>query len=449
MIVKGFIVPGKPHPLLAPEKNAGWKALRTAFDEVRRDIEKIKPDLIVIYSSQWPSIIGHQIQTDPNPKWVHVDQEFHHLGAIPYEFKMDSIFGQALEGKAQKRGLQARTVAYKGFPIDTGTVVALKLIDPNSKYPASVISCNMYADRSETIVLGKATRDAIYSQSKRTVVIAVTSFSHRMFSKQIDPKEDRIYSSKDDEWNRKILEMLKSGRLEDVSQLAREFSAQASGDQKMKAIWWLAATMGQHNQYDGAVLEYQPINGTGAALVSLTPSQKLGLEREFDEEDSEVFQGHSGVLKSQEPAPVVIPEKSLSDAPVFSKKAPKPVGAYPHARKVGNLLFLSGVGPRQPEDNSIPGGPVRDKNGQPQNYDVELQTRAVIENVRRILEEAGSSLEKVFDITVYLVDMDRDFAIYNKVYAEYFTDIQATRTTLAINALPTPIAVEFKVIATL
>ncbi|MGE3973628.1 MAG: RidA family protein [Bdellovibrionales bacterium] len=132
-----------------------------------------------------------------------------------------------------------------------------------------------------------------------------------------------------------------------------------------------------------------------------------------------------------------------------SSKAPKPVGAYPHARKVGNLLFLSGVGPRQPETNAIPGGPVRDAQGNIQKYDVELQTRAVIENIKRILEESGSSLEKVFDVTVYLIDMDRDFATFNKVYAEYFSKIQATRTTLAVIALPTPIAVEFKVIATL
>ena len=128
-------------------------------------------------------------------------------------------------------------------------------------------------------------------------------------------------------------------------------------------------------------------------------------------------------------------------------RAPAPVGAYPHARKVGDLLFLSGVGPRQPGTNEIPGGPICTPEGQPRDYDAAAQTRAVIENVKVILEDAGSSLDKVVDVTAFLIDMDRDFAAYNGVYAEYFRGIQATRTTIAIRALPTPIAVEFKVLA--
>ena len=132
---------------------------------------------------------------------------------------------------------------------------------------------------------------------------------------------------------------------------------------------------------------------------------------------------------------------------INTKDAPKPVGAYPHARQVGELLFLSGVGPRQPNTDAIPGGAIRSKEGQPQEYDVAEQTKAVIENIRIILEASGSSLERVVDVQAFLIDMDRDFKEYNRIYAEYFTDIQATRTTIAITALPTPIAVEFKVIA--
>ncbi|MDF1663851.1 MAG: Rid family hydrolase [Planctomycetota bacterium] len=128
-------------------------------------------------------------------------------------------------------------------------------------------------------------------------------------------------------------------------------------------------------------------------------------------------------------------------------KAPSPVGAYPHARRVGDLLFISGMGPRQPGTGDIPGGPIKDANGQARNYDVEAQTRAVIENIKGVCEDAGLSLNHVIDVTAFLVDMDRDFATYNKVYAEYFTNIEATRTTVSISALPTPIAVEFKAIA--
>jgi 2-aminophenol/2-amino-5-chlorophenol 1,6-dioxygenase subunit alpha len=449
MILQGLIVPGKPHPLLAPEKSPAWGAIRKAYEEARKEIEKISPDVLVIYSTQWLSVIGHQIQADPKPKWVHVDPEWHDLGTMPYEFKMDTEFAAAYETSAKARGLHARRVNYHGFPIDTGTVVALKLLNPNNKFAACVVSCNMYADRAETLVLGKAAADALKATGKKAVAIAVTGLSHRLFTKPFEPKEDRIYSLKDDEWNRKILELLAEGRLEDVSQVAREFSNQASGDQKMKAVWWLAALMGQHNRYEGRVHDYQPIWGTGAAVVSLTPSEKGELRKEFDEEDVEVFGGSQNVLGSSKE----IAKDEEKNSPqgkqdiVKTDKAPTPVGPYPHARRVGELLYLSGVGPRQAGTNQIPGGPVRNERGEKLNYDVAAQTRAVIENVKRILEESGSSIEKVLDVSVFLIDMDRDFQTFNKVYAEYFLNVQPTRTTVAVSALPTPIAVELKVIA--
>jgi 2-aminomuconate deaminase len=123
------------------------------------------------------------------------------------------------------------------------------------------------------------------------------------------------------------------------------------------------------------------------------------------------------------------------------------VGAFPHARRVGDLLFVSGMGPRTPGDDSVPGGPVWDAEGNRLDYDVEAQTRAVIENIRTVLEASGSSLDKVIDVQCFLIDMDRDFETFNRVYAEYFGEIQATRTTVQIDRLPTPIAVEFKVMA--
>ena len=137
---------------------------------------------------------------------------------------------------------------------------------------------------------------------------------------------------------------------------------------------------------------------------------------------------------------------------INANKAPKPVGAYPHARKVGNLLFLSGVGPRAAgsggEDANIPGLTL-DKNGNFVEFDFEAQCHSVFQNVRAIVEEAGSSWDNIVDVTTFLVDMKRDFKTYNRVYAEYFKDNQPCRTTVAITALPTPIAIELKVIATI
>ena len=131
-----------------------------------------------------------------------------------------------------------------------------------------------------------------------------------------------------------------------------------------------------------------------------------------------------------------------------SSKAPEPVGAYPHARKVGNLLFLSGVGPRERGKKKIPGVEL-DANGNILSYDIAKQCHSVFNNVRYVLEDAGSSWDKIVDVTVFLTNMKDDFKIYNKIYAEYFKDNQPCRTTVEINCLPTPIGIELKVLATI
>jgi 2-aminomuconate deaminase len=131
-----------------------------------------------------------------------------------------------------------------------------------------------------------------------------------------------------------------------------------------------------------------------------------------------------------------------------SSRAPEPVGLYPHARRVGNLLFLSGVGPRERGMKKIPGVEL-DEAGNIVSYDIEAQCHSVFRNIRYILEEAGSSWEQIVDVTVFLTNMKADFPTYNRLYAEYFKDNLPCRTTLAITALPTPIAIELKVIATI
>ncbi len=133
---------------------------------------------------------------------------------------------------------------------------------------------------------------------------------------------------------------------------------------------------------------------------------------------------------------------------INSSKAPEPVGLYPHARKVGNLLFLSGVGPRAKGTKIIPGVKLNDV-GEIISYDIEAQCRSVFQNVRFILEDAGSSWDKIVDVTVYLTNIKNDFQIYNRIYAEYFKDNLPCRTTVEVNCLPTPIAIELKVVATI
>lgn len=136
-------------------------------------------------------------------------------------------------------------------------------------------------------------------------------------------------------------------------------------------------------------------------------------------------------------------EKSIE-----SSKAPEPVGLYPHARRVGNLLFLSGVGPRERGTKKIPGVEL-DENGNIVSYDITAQCHSVFRNIKYILEDSGSSWDKIIDVQVFLTNMKDDFKTYNTLWAEYFKENPPCRTTIEINCLPTPIAIELKVIATI
>ncbi len=132
---------------------------------------------------------------------------------------------------------------------------------------------------------------------------------------------------------------------------------------------------------------------------------------------------------------------------IETDNAAKPLGAYPHARRAGNLLFLSGIGSRSAKDNTIP-GLVQDEQGNIVSHDIEAECHAVFANVKAVLEASGSSWEQIIDVTVFLTNMKKDFPLYNKIYGDYFKNVQACRTTVEVKSLPTPIAIELKVIAT-
>ena len=452
-VVMSAIVPVHPHPLLAAEQNEGWMRLRQGFEELRQRIIDSGADSIIIYSTTWPSIIGHQLITDPNPKWTLVDADFHDLGSMPYDFNVDVALAEAWNVSNRERGLDSRGVNYYGFPIDVGSVVAVSLLNPDNRLPVSIVSSNVYSNRAETIVLAKSCLDAIEKTGRKVAIICAMSLSNRMFTEPISPQDDKIHSLKDDEWNQKILEFLSEGRVEDVAQLSRQIHSQVRVQKvvSFKPMWFLSGVNGQTNNLQGEVLAYEALHGAGGAVVCLSPNPNSSGDKEYDEDDVEYYSGDRDVLDIENADADEENNEEISkvtdDGLVNSENAPKPVGAYPHARKVGDLLYLSGVGPRQPHSNKIPGGPVRDSSGDILDYDMKAQTIACIENIKRILEDSGLGIESVVDVTSFLINMDRDFAEYNSIYAEYFGEIQPTRTTLEISSLPTPIAVEMKIIA--
>ncbi len=299
-IIGGYVLPNQPQPLMVPELNNGWKKIRDSFDKVKSELNELKPELLVIYSTKWLSVIGHQIQARKLAEWTQVDDEWHEYGDIPYKFNFDPEFAKIYSEECKERGLASRTIDYHGFPIDTGSIVALKLINEDLKIPSVIVSSNVYADRAETVVLGKACQSAIEKYGKKTVVIASTMLSNRAHTENIEPKDDKIHSLKDQEWNLKFIEFLNQGRIEDLSQLSRQFHREARVHKvtNFKPFWWLSACMGEHNNYSGNVIEYQPVYGMGGATVSITYDENKIGNLEYDEDSPDTFMGDRNVLDS-------------------------------------------------------------------------------------------------------------------------------------------------------
>lgn len=472
-----YIVPGLPHPLLAADKNPGWKRLRDAMDEIRNEIETSDAEMILYFSSQWLSVLGYLFQADPAPEWTLVDHNWHEFGSIKYKFKVDPRFAHLYAAEVKEMGHYVREVNYRGFPIDTGTVVAQKLLNPSNRLPAAMASCNMYAEKQETLSIGQAAMRAIEKHGKRVAVVCITGLSSRFHTDEVAFEHDVISSQKDDEWNRKILEVLSEGRLEDMSEVAREFARQANADMGCRGFWWLNGLCGKTNDFKGRVFGYEPIYGSGGAVVGLYPNRKLAAIPGWVNDEADLVERFSGKAKASKSAAVSGASVSRGSQPkvesqtrgsqtalesivtfepaahaagsVNSSKAPPAVGPYPHAKRVGDFLFLSGVGPRKPGTKEIPGVQT-DADGQVVAHDVEEQTRSVIQNIQAVLAESGASLLDVVDVQVYLTDMAGDFKRFNHVYGEYFGykgGPEPTRTTVEVTALPTPICVELKVTA--
>jgi aromatic ring-opening dioxygenase catalytic subunit (LigB family) len=303
-ILRGFVLPGLPQPLLTPNAHTGYERLRQGFLKVSEMIDEVNPDVILIYSTMWASVLGHQIQGRKNLEWTHVDDDFHDLGSIKYNFSMDTELAKKICEAGESRGLQMKFVDYHGFPLDTGSVVALKLINEKQKRPAVVFSSNVYADRAETVVLAKAAQEALKTQGKKAVAIVISTLSNRLHQDVLTPAqlktEEKVHSLKDQEWNLKVLEFLGKGRLEDVAQLSRQIQKEARVKKvnNFKPMWWLSSVMGAHNRYKGEVLAYEPVYGTGSAIVALTPAAEAARDLEFDEDSPEFYAGERNVLAS-------------------------------------------------------------------------------------------------------------------------------------------------------
>jgi 2-aminophenol/2-amino-5-chlorophenol 1,6-dioxygenase alpha subunit len=275
-IVKGYIMPGLPHVML-PRNSASRLDLRNACCVAGANVREARPDVLVIFSTQWVSVLGHLVQARPNPTGLHVDENWYDLGDLPYDFRTDLDLARKTIDLGTAAGLQVRPVDYEGFPIDTGTLVALDFLNPKNEIPVVCISCNIYSGRDEELKLGRAAADAVRALGRRAVMVASTGLSGHYFTREITDDEDRIVNDADDVANRRLLDLMAAGKCIDAMDLVPEYAAATGADMQFKSYYWLMGAIGSGRVDDkglgkvsGKVLGYGSIWGSGAAVVEFT-----------------------------------------------------------------------------------------------------------------------------------------------------------------------------------
>lgn len=262
-IARAYIVPGLPH--LATTDDS-WQALKAAYKQAGESSLACKPDVLVIYSSQWISVLGHSFQADPKPKGLHVDENWYDLLDFPYEFSVDVKLAELAAKLAEESGLATKLVNYEGFPVDTGTLVALRYFNPENKIPVMIVSSNIYAGQEDSVKLGQAVAKAIKDSGKKAVVLNCSGLSYRFSTDDVLPGEDVISREQDNQGNEKMLELLKQGKNREAMKFAPEYAQACGADMMFKGFYWLMGALGTP-ETKAKVLAYGPVWGTGAAVV--------------------------------------------------------------------------------------------------------------------------------------------------------------------------------------
>ena len=272
-VVAAFLVPGTPLPLLRPDA-PGWKALFEGYKDAARSLEKARPDVLLVYSTQWIAVLDQLWQTRPRVRGIHVDENWHAFGDLAYDFDIDAELAQACIDQSDDVGVRSKPVNYDRFPIDTGTIVAANLLNPESHWPLVLASNNLYHDGALTGRLAALAVQCAAEQGKRVALIGVGGLSGAVHRREIDPAEDSFAGDADDHWNRRLLDALIAGDASQLRALLTDYAENARGDMGMKHLEWLLGGMGA--QWCGAYVHaYGPVWGSGAAVVELALDDRM------------------------------------------------------------------------------------------------------------------------------------------------------------------------------
>ena len=264
--VAGFLVPGSPLPWLV-RSNPPWGELAAAMERAGQLLRAAQPDLVLVYSTQWVAVLDQLWQARERLRGVHVDPNWHEYGEIDFDLRVDRDFAEACRAATDAAGIRSRTVDYDQFPIDTGTLVAARLMDPKGQSVFAMTSNNLYHDRETTARIAELAAGVAAERGLRLAAVGIGGLSGSFFRSEIAPEDDRIHSESDDRWNRQVLSWLESGQLEALHGAWGDYTEQARVDMGFKHTAFVLGALG--GRYARAeLLAYGPLYGSGAAVMA-------------------------------------------------------------------------------------------------------------------------------------------------------------------------------------
>ena len=265
-VVSAFLVPGNPLPKLKPDI-AAYGRMAQAMKNAGHALAASRPDVVLVYSTQWIAVLDQLWLTRPHSSGLHVDENWYEFGDLPYDIFSDGELASACVAASPKSGIHARGVDYEGFPIDTGTIVAAGLLGVGGRErPLVVGSNNVYHNGEVTEKLAGIAVQCAAEQGKRVAVVAVGGLSGSVFRTEIDLNEDHIVTQSDDEWNQRMLKLMESGNVAELRRLMPEYAGAARVDMGFKHMHWILGGVGRPIAC-ATVHAYGALYGSGAAVV--------------------------------------------------------------------------------------------------------------------------------------------------------------------------------------
>ena len=267
-VVAAYLVPGSPLPLLKPQ-NLPWGRIASGYERAGRALAAARPDVVLMYSTQWIAVLDQLWQTRPELRGDHVDENWYEFGDLHFDIRIDTELTYACIASTSRIGVHSKAVNYDHFPIDTGTIVASNLLIGERRVPIVLASNNLYHDTATTEKLGRLAAQLGKDQGKRVAVVGVGNLSGSIFREEIDIQSDRIASGDEDRWNRRMLDLMERGDVAALRKEAPVYAREARADMGFKHFFWILGAL-DGRFYGARTHAYGPVYGSGAAVVEFT-----------------------------------------------------------------------------------------------------------------------------------------------------------------------------------